>query len=125
MKNLNALLLISLLVLTTGNLFSQKKSDVKPEGTWTFTSQDVPYEYSKGNLLVTRESKELRGEIVFSEYNKVKVQDLILEDNVLTFKAYIEVEMVNVKGEITGDEMKGTATSSEGTVTWSAKRKQE
>ena len=123
MKDLKALMFIGLLVFSSGVSFAQKKSDVKPEGTWTFSAQDAPYEYSKGDLVITLEGNELKGEIVFSEYNKVKVQDLKLEENVLTFKAYIEGEVIYSKNTIIKDEMNGKVSYSEGTIEFSAKRK--
>jgi len=125
MKNLKALVISSLLVLSTGVLFAQMKSDVKPEGTWAFSAQDAPYEYSTGDLVITREGKELKGEIVFSEYNKVKAYDMKLENNVLTFKAYIEGEVINSKNTITKDEMKGKVNYSEGTIEFTAKREKK
>ena len=122
MKNLKAFALISLLVLSTGVLFAQKKSDVKPEGTWTFTAPDAPYEYSTGDIVISREGKELKGEFVFSEHYKLKVHDLKLEDDVLTFKAYIEGEVIYAKATITKDELKGKVSYSEGIVDISAIR---
>ena len=125
MKNLKTFALISLLVLSTGVLFAQKKSDVKPEGTWTFTAPDAPYEYSTGDIVITKEGKELKGEIVFSEYYKLKVHDLKLEADVLTFKAYVEGDVIYTKATLTKDEMKGKVSYSEGTMDISAKRKKK
>ena len=125
MKNLKTLVLISMLALSTGVLFAQRNSDVKPEGTWTFTAQDAPYEYSTGNLVIALEGKELKGELVFSEYFKVQLQDLKLENDTLTFKAYIEGNLISSKNIITKDEMKGLVSSPEGAIEFSATRKQE
>ena len=125
MKNLKALVIISLLVLSTGVLFAQAKSDVKPEGTWTFTAQDAPYEYSTGELVITLEEKELKGELVFSENYKIQLQDLKLEDDIITFKAYVEGSLITSKNTITNDEMKGEVTTPEGIIGFSAKRKQK
>ena len=125
MKNLKALAILSLLVLSSGALFAQKKSDVKPEGTWTYSAMDAPYEYSKGDLVISLEGKELQGELVFSESYKVALQEIKLKDDSLTFKAYIEGYLITSKIGITKDEMKGEVTSPEGIIGFSANRKQK
>ena len=123
MHKFRLLLFFGLMVLSTGILFAQKKSDVKPIGTWTFSAPDAPYEYSTGDLVITKEGNELIGELVFSEYYKLKLHDLKFEDNVLSFKAYIEGDVIYAKNTITKDEMKGKVSYSEGTLDFSAKKK--
>jgi len=123
MQNVKSTILICLIVFSSGVLFAQKKSDVKVKGTWEFTAQDAPEEYSTGDLVISQEGKELKGEIVFSDQYKVALHEVNLMDNVLTFKAYIEGEPISVKNEITKDEMKGEVTTSDGTLQITAKRK--
>ena len=123
MKSVKSLLLICLIIFSSGVLLAQKKSDVKVKGTWEFTAQEAPVEYSTGDLVISQEGKELKGEIVFGEQYKVSLHEVKLVDNVLTFKAYIDGESVNVRNEITKDEMKGEVTTSEGTLQITAKRK--
>ena len=125
MKNLKVMVLFSLLVLSTGVLFSQTKSKINPEGTWAFTAPEAPYEYSTGDFVITLDGKELKGELVFSEYYKVPVQDLKLENDSLTFRAYVEGTLIYSKNKITNDEIKGAVSSSEGIIQFTAKRKQE
>lgn len=122
MRNLKALVFISLIVLSIGTVFAQK-SDVKPEGTWTFSAPDAPYEYSTGDIVITKDGDELKGEIVFSEYYKLKVHDLKMEENVLTFKAYVEGDVIYTKATIAKDDLKGKVSYSEGTMDITAKRK--
>lgn len=104
---------------------AQKKSDLKVEGTWVFTAEEAPAEYHTGDLVIGRNGKELTGEIVFGEQYKVPLQEVKLVDNVLTFKAYIDGEPIEVMNEVSGDEMKGKVTTSEGFLELSAKRKTE
>ena len=125
MKNLKVIVLFSLLVLSTGVLFSQTKSKINPEGTWAFTAPEAPYEYSTGDFVITLDGKELKGELVFSEYFKVPVQDLKLENDSLTFRANVEGNLIYSKNKITYDEIKGAVSSSEGIIQFTAKRKQE
>ncbi len=123
MKNCKTLIIISLLIFSTGVISAQKTAKVEPEGTWAFTAQEAPYEYSKGNIVISKDGKELQGNMVFSEYHKVKAHNMALEGKVLTFKVYIEGESVNIKSTLTKDEMQGTATYSEGSISFTAKRK--
>ncbi len=125
MNKFKVLSLIGLMVLSTGILFAQKKSNDKLVGTWIFSAPDAPYEYSTGDLVITMEEEELQGELVFSEYYKLKLHDLKLEDEVLSFKAYIEGDVIYVKNTITKDEMKGKVSYSEGTLDFSAKKKKK
>ena len=125
MTKFKVLSLIGLMILSTGILFAQKKSNDKLVGTWTFSAPDAPYEYSTGDLVVTVEEEELQGELVFSEYYKLKLHDLKLEDEVLSFKAYIEGDVIYVKNTISKDEMKGKVSYSEGTLDFSAKKKKK
>ena len=76
MKNLKATVLASLLVISTGFMFSQTRQDINPEGTWTFTAPEAPVDYSTGDFVITLEGGELKGELVFSEYYKIPVEDL-------------------------------------------------
>jgi hypothetical protein len=125
MKKIKVLFLMSIMILSTGILFAQNKSDKKLIGTWTFSAPEAPYEYSTGDLVITKEEKELKGELVFSEYYKLKVHDLKLEDNIFSFKAYVEGEVIYAKNTITKDEMKGKVSYSEGTLEFSAKKKKK
>ena len=123
MKNVKSIVIICLMLISSGVLLAQKKSDIKVIGTWVFTAQDAPVEYSTGDLVISQEGKELKGEIIFGEQYKVPLQEVKLVDNVLTFKAYIDGEPIEVKNEIIKDEMKGEVSTSDGTLEISAKRK--
>jgi hypothetical protein len=125
MKNVKAIALLSFLFLSTGLLFSQTRSKINPEGTWAFTAPEAPYEYSTGDFVITREGQELKGEFVFSEYYKVPVQDLKLENDSLTFRAYVEGTSIYSKNKISNDEITGTVSTPEGLIGFTAKRKQE
>ena len=125
MKRIKALLLISLLILSTGVMFAQKNSNLKPEGTWTFTAPDAPYEYSKGDIVITKEGQELEGELIFSEYSKTKLNDLKLENDILTFNVYVEGSLVKINVTVTKNEMTGKVTHPEGTLEISAERKKK
>ncbi len=125
MKNLKSIVLICLILFSGGVLSAQKNSTIKVEGTWVFSAPEAQAEYSTGDLVISREGKELTGEIVFGGEYKIPLHEVKLVDNVLTFKAYIDGESIEVKNEITKDEMKGKVSYSEGSLEISAKRKKE
>ena len=88
----------------------------KPEGTWHFNAPDAPYEYSTGDIVITKADGKYKGEIVFSEYYKLETQDFKVQKNVITFKAYVEGDVVYFKGTIEGKKLTGKTSYSEGTI---------
>jgi len=126
MKNLRTVVLVSMLILSTSVMFAGNTADVKPVGTWTFVTDDAPYEYSTGDIVITKEGKEYKAEIVFSEYYKLKTTDLKIEDNKISFKAYVEGEVVYCKGTfVDKNKIEGKVSTSEGTMEFSATRKKK
>ena len=126
MKKIKAVVLVSLLILSTVSLFAQKKIDVKPVGTWAFVANEAPYEYSSGDIVITKEGKEYKGEIVFGEYYKLKTNDFQIEGDEISFKSYVEGETINFKGTfVEKDRIEGNVSYSEGTIKLSATRKKK
>lgn len=123
MKFMKSLILIALIVSAGASVFAQKKAD--PVGTWSFHAQDAPYEYSSGDIVIGKEGKEYTAKIVFGESYEIKGSDVVLEKDQLSFKVYIEGEPINIKGTVTKETINGTATYSEGTISFKAERKKE
>jgi len=123
MKFMKSLILIALIVSAGANVFAQKKVD--PVGTWSFHAPDAAYEYSKGDIVIGKEDKEYTAKIVYGESYEIKGQNVVLEKDQLSFKVYIEGEAINIKGTVTKETINGTATYSEGTISYKAERKKE
>ncbi len=85
-------------------------------GTWHFNAPDAPYEYSTGDIVITKTDGKYKGEIVFSEYYKLETEDFKVQKNVISFKAYVEGDVVYFKGTIKGKKLTGKASYSEGTL---------
>ena len=120
MKTIKILMLVMLAAsFTTVN--AQKKVD--PVGTWSYEAEYAPYEYSSGDIVVTKEDKEYKVEIVLGEYYKLKAQKVAYKDNVLSFDVYVEGETVSVKTTLAKETHAGTASYSEGTLEVSGKKK--
>ena len=54
MKSFKALVIISLLFFSSGVISAQKESKVEPEGTWSFTAPQAAYQYSKGDMVISK-----------------------------------------------------------------------
>lgn len=123
MKKFKLVALASLLILSTGAIIAQKKIDVKPVGTWAYVANDAPNEYSSGNIVITKEGKEYAGELVYSEYHKLKTHDFKIEGDKISFKAYVEGETIYCKGTfVEKDKIAAEVSYSEGTIKLSATR---
>jgi hypothetical protein len=120
---MKSVILIVLIVSATSNVFAQKKAD--PIGTWSFYAEDAPIEYNSGDIVIGKEGKEYTAMIVYGESYEVKGRDVVLEKDQISFKVYIEEEQVNIKGTIAGETITGTASYSEGTISFKAEKKKK
>ena len=123
MKFTKSLILIVLIVSASANLFAQKKAD--PVGTWSFYAEDAPYEYNSGDIVIGKEGKEYTAKIVYGESYEINGRDVVLEKDQLTFYVWIEDEKVNIKGTVTKETIIGTASYTDGTISFKAERKKE
>ncbi len=120
MKTIKILMLVMLAAsFTTVNAMIK----VDPVGTWSYVANDAPYEYSKGDIIVSKEGKEYKVEIKLGDYYKIKANNVEFKDNVLSFKLYVEGESVSVKTTLEEDKHEGTASYSEGNLKVSGKKK--
>ena len=121
MKTVKLLMMVMLVASVTTTVSAQKKVD--PTGTWTYKAADAPYEYSTGDIVITKEGKEYKVEIVLGEYYKVKGSNVTYEKNEISFTVYIESESVNIKGVVDKENMNGTASYTDGTIPITATKK--
>lgn len=121
MKTVRFLMIAMLLATITTTASAQKKVD--PTGTWTFKAEQAPYEYNSGDFVIGKEGKEYTAKIVFGEYYEIKATDVKLENDQLSFKVYIESESINMKGTVGKESIDGTASYSEGTISFTATKK--
>ena len=98
------------------------KEKVDPTGTWTYEANAAPYEYSSGEIVVTKEAKDFTVEMVLGEY-KTKAEKVVFEKNVLSFNVYVDTDTVEIKLTVAKETMEGTASYSEGTIPITCKKK--
>lgn len=121
MKTVKFLMMVMLVASVTTTVSAQKKVD--PTGTWTYKAADAPYEYSTGDIVITKEGKEYKVEIVLGEYYKVKGSNVTYEKNEISFTVYIESETVDIKGTVDKENLKGAASYTDGTIPITATKK--
>lgn len=91
-------------------------------GEWEYTVPDAPYEYQKGVMILAKDHKELKGEMIIGGYS-TPLEDLVnVKYNV---KASMDVQGEGVTFDINfdGNTFKGTVDSSEGTMEISGSKK--
>ena len=122
MKTVRFLLMVMLVASFTSTVSAQKKVD--PTGTWAYEANAAPYEYSSGDIVVTKDGKEYAAEMVLGEYYRMKAEKVVYEKNVLSFNIYIETETIEIKLTVEKESMTGAASYSEGTIPITAKKKE-
>lgn len=116
------LLFVAMLVLAfTSAVSGQKKVD--PTGTWTYEATMAPYEYSSGDIVIAKDGKDYTVEIVLGDYYKVKGEKVVYEKNELSFVVYIEGEAIDIQATVGKEELKGTASYTDGDIPITAKKK--
>lgn len=93
-----------------------------PIGTWEYTVADVPYEYSAGVLIITKEKNEYKV-LVKVNNNTLTASDVKVNDDKVNFSVYIEGGKVQVSLQVKDDVLNGNANSSEGSFSLKGKKK--
>ena len=93
-----------------------------PIGTWEYTVEDVPYEYSAGVLIITKEKEEYKV-VVKVNYNTLTASEVKVNENTVNFSVYIEGGKVQVSLQVKDDLIQGIADSTEGSFSLKGKKK--
>ena len=115
----SASLIILFALMFNVSTVSAKDKDVV--GTWDYSAPNAPYEYSKGQIIITQGEDKLEGKVDIDGY-EMKLNSIKLEDDVLAFSLYVEGEYVSVKLTVKGDSFEGKASTSEGLLEVTGKR---
>lgn len=113
MKNkISGLTLVVVLLLTSSfTLLGTFKVNKKILGEWEYSVPQAPYEYQKGVLILSKEGKELKGEMLVQGYTTVLEELVNVKGNV---KA-----TVNIEGESVAFDLNFSKNTFEGTVSYS------
>jgi hypothetical protein len=82
-------------------------------GAWSYTVENVDYQYSTGILLITKEEGIYNVQVQLSDGN-ISGEEIEVNDNNISFAVYIEGQKVSVSLMADGDKIKGESSSSEG-----------
>jgi len=123
MKNLlnKSMLVLSLFLMIANASAGESKINKKILGTWEYTSEQAPYEYSEGHIVFSNKDGKLFGVVVIDGY-EMALNKLNEKDNKVTFELFVEGETVTVEMIITKKTFKGSASFSEGTLPFSGKK---
>jgi hypothetical protein len=121
---------MSLLAVTPGhgnycsNTITELVDEVykSPIGTWEYTVAYVPYEYSAGVLIITKEKNEYKV-LVQVNNNTLTASDVKVNDDKVNFSVYIEGGKVQVSLQVKDNVINGNANSSEGVFSLKGKKK--
>ncbi|WP_297705467.1 hypothetical protein [uncultured Eudoraea sp.] len=83
-------------------------------GSWNYTVQDVPVEYSTGVLHISKKKKVYTVELELPEGN-LPTDNVRVDKNKLTFSVDIEGSTVDVALIMDGDSFKGESNTPDGT----------
>ena len=87
----------------------------KVVGTWDYSAPSAPYEYSKGQIILTENGDKLEGVVNMNGY-EMKLNNIKEENGVLSFSLYVEGEYVSVKLTFKKNKFEGTANTPEGQI---------
>jgi hypothetical protein len=82
-------------------------------GNWKYSAENVPYEYAKGILFISKKEGVL-AVVVALRGGERKAQDVKVEDNTLTFNLNLEGQIVSLSITAEGDKIRGKASSEDG-----------
>ncbi len=83
-------------------------------GSWDYSVQDVPVEYSSGVLHISKKKKVYTVELELYEGN-LPADNVRVDKNKLTFSVNIEGSVVDVALIMDGDSFKGESNTPDGT----------
>ncbi len=95
--------------------------DTSPVGTWKYLAPDAAYEYSAGKIVVELQSDAYSAQVEVNG-QVLKAEDVTYENGRLSFRVYIESELVSLDLLVEENSMKGMASYSEGSVELTATR---
>ena len=95
-------------------------------GKWTYTATDAPYEYSKGEIFVSKDKAgKYQCSITFNDYSKTTVlaKNVKVNNTKLSFSITVDYEDVNAVLTLKDKKLKGMVSYPEGSISVLAYRK--
>ena len=129
-KNLKYVVIALVLIGSTSVLANSSKEETKINiaipadevaGAWEYTVENVPIEYSKGVLVISKENKEYSIKIQLAA-GTLEAENVLVKDKTITFSVYVEGSKVSVTLKVDGDTIAGESSSYDGNFAIEGKR---
>ena len=91
-------------------------------GNWKYSAENVPYEYARGILFISKKEGSLNV-LVALPGGERKANDVKVKENTLTFSLSLEGQLVSVSITVEGDKISGKASSEDGIFNLSGERR--
>ena len=91
-------------------------------GVWDYTAQDVPYEYSKGIIYITKEGKDLKVRVAIGE-SSLDGENVVLDKDEVRFQVYVEGQTVDINLSAKGNDFSGQGSTTDGIFSLSGKKR--
>ena len=122
-KNVQYLFAAILLLSTTllvADIGAEEKSEIKVLaledgliGSWAYTVENTMPEYSKGVIVIAKESGEYSVQVQLVN-GSLEGQDITVKGNEIVFNLYIEGQSIKVVLVVDGDKISGESSSMDG-----------
>jgi len=131
-RKLKFLVIAAVLVGTTTVVANSSSEELKTSimisaeevtGAWEYTVENVPYEYSKGVLMISKENKAYKIKIQL-DGGAMDAENVKVVDNNITFTVNVEGSQVTVNLKVSGDKISGESSSYDGNFAIEGKRMQ-
>jgi hypothetical protein len=94
-------------------------------GEWKYESPHAPYGYEKGSIIISEKEGKLAGEIKFADGYKLALKDVTYKDDVFKCNLTIDYNDIAIKATFEENKMKGTASTPEGALPFTAEKAKE
>lgn len=91
-------------------------------GVWEYMAENVPYEYSKGIISITKVGKENKVKVTIGEFS-MDGTNVIINKNEVRFQVFVEGQTVDVNLSANGNDLSGQGSTMDGAFLLSGKRK--
>jgi hypothetical protein len=103
--------------------FSTSLNDDKIVGSWVFTVNEAPWEYSKGKVVFEKDdANELTGKVIFDSGRQIPILSIILGESTLTFEVNVDGNQVTSFMTLDGEIMTGHVETPDGNMNFSAQK---
>ncbi len=91
-------------------------------GVWDYTAEDVPYEYSKGIIYITKEGKDFMVKVAIGE-SSIDGENVVIDKNEVRFQVYVEGQTVDINLSAKGNDLTGQGSTMDGIFSLSGKKR--